>query len=82
MAEELFDLDASLGSEEEDEDFDGENGEPRKRTNGINGLEDSSEEEDEDDEEKLRKVRHCCARMRCSCADSPAGRRRFYRRRG
>ncbi|KAF2133834.1 transcription elongation factor Spt6 [Dothidotthia symphoricarpi CBS 119687] len=50
----LFDLDAALGSEEEDEDFDEEMGEARpKKSNGANGIDDSSEEEDEDDDERL-----------------------------
>ena len=57
----LFDLDAGVDSQEEDEDFDEETGEARKpKTNGVNGqMEDSSEEdEDEDDDEAaVREVR-------------------------
>ncbi|KAF1951572.1 transcription elongation factor-like protein spt6 [Byssothecium circinans] len=49
MADQFFDNVAELGSEEEDEDFEG-----RPAANGINGIDDSSEEEDEDDEDKLR----------------------------
>lgn len=41
---------AELGDEEDEESYDEETGEIRRRTNGKNGLEDSSEEEDEDDE--------------------------------
>lgn len=51
---EYFDTAAELGSEEEDEDFDGENGETRRPANGANGMDDSSEEEDDDDEDRLR----------------------------
>ncbi|KAF2841910.1 transcription elongation factor spt6 [Patellaria atrata CBS 101060] len=60
MSNALLDLDAELGSEEEDEDFEDETGELRSKTkHGANGgLEDSSEEEDEDeDEEAIAKVR-------------------------
>ena len=56
----LFDLQAGVDSEEDDEDFDEEAGEPNKtKTNGVNGeIEDSSEEEDEDeDEEAAQKIR-------------------------
>jgi transcription elongation factor SPT6 len=53
----FFDTAAELGSEEDDEDFDDENGPVRpKKINGANGIEDSSEEEDEDDDELLAKV--------------------------
>lgn len=41
---------AELGDEEDEESYDEETGEIRRRTNGKNGIEDSSEEEDEDDE--------------------------------
>jgi transcription elongation factor SPT6 len=50
----FFDNVADVGSDEDDEDFDEETGEPRpKKTNGAIGAEDSSEEEDEDDDELL-----------------------------
>ena len=53
----LVDDVAELGSEEDDEDFDEEIGEVRKRPNGINGgLDDSSEEDDDDDEEEAAAV--------------------------
>ncbi|KAF1935386.1 transcription elongation factor-like protein spt6 [Clathrospora elynae] len=54
----FFDTIADVGSDEEDDDFDGEAAEARerrpKKTNGANGLDDSSEEEDDDDEDRLR----------------------------
>lgn len=53
----LFDIDAEVGSEEDD-DYDEETGQAvrkPKRTNGAN-LDDSSEEEDDDDEEAEREV--------------------------
>jgi len=50
----FFDLNADVGSDEDDESFDdetGEAGEPRKKTNGTNGrLDDSSDDEEEDDD--------------------------------
>jgi transcription elongation factor SPT6 len=53
----LVDDVAELGSEEDDEDFDEETGEVRKRSNGIKGgLDDSSEEDDDDDEEEAAAV--------------------------
>ena len=53
----LVDDVAELGSEGDDEDFDEETGEVRKRSNGINGgLDDSSEEDDDDDEEEAAAV--------------------------
>jgi transcription elongation factor SPT6 len=56
MTDQFFDTAAELGSEEEDEDFDPETGEPRQRkTNGVD-LVDSSEEEEDDDEERLAAV--------------------------
>ncbi|PNS19134.1 hypothetical protein CAC42_1870 [Sphaceloma murrayae] len=51
MANTYFDLDAALGSEEEDEDYDEETGEPEKPKKDHT-LEDSSEEEDDDDDEE------------------------------
>ncbi|KAF2202531.1 transcription elongation factor Spt6 [Delitschia confertaspora ATCC 74209] len=57
MADAFFDMQAELGSEEEDGDFDEEQAtEPRlKKTNGTNGnFDDSSEEEEDDDEARLR----------------------------
>lgn len=53
----LFDIDAELGSEEEDEDYDEETGEVRTKTRRTDGqVDDSSEEEEEDDEDEARKV--------------------------
>ena len=53
----LVDDVAELGSEEDDEDFDEEIGEVRKRSSGINGgLDDSSEEDDDEDEEEAAAV--------------------------
>ncbi|KAL8904347.1 MAG: hypothetical protein Q9207_003326 [Kuettlingeria erythrocarpa] len=47
---------AEIDSQEEDESFDEETGEVRRRANGVNGinghLDDSSEEEDDDDDEE------------------------------
>lgn len=51
----FFDMDADVGSEEEDEDFD-ETGAAPKKVDGENGVDDSSEEEDEDDEDMIRQV--------------------------
>jgi transcription elongation factor SPT6 len=51
----LFDLDAELGSEE-DEEFEGEEEAPRARKQKAN-IDDSSEEEEDDDEEAEREVR-------------------------
>ena len=58
-ARDLIDGEAELEDEDENEEsFDEETGETRRRANGMNGhLDDSSEEEDDDDdEEKLREV--------------------------
>ncbi|KAI4212210.1 MAG: hypothetical protein LQ351_005080 [Letrouitia transgressa] len=62
-ARDLISGEAELDPEEEDESFDEETGEVRRKTNGVNGvngvngyLDDSSEEEDEDDEEAAREV--------------------------
>ena len=77
----LFDLDATLGSEEEDEDFDEEMGEPRpKKSNGANGIEDSSEEEDDDDDERLAEASYLDDLQACWLADCHTGRRRLHRR--
>ncbi|KAH0258259.1 transcription elongation factor spt6, partial [Aureobasidium melanogenum] len=51
----LFDLDAELGSEE-DEEFEGDEEEPRPRKQKAN-IDDSSEEEEDDDEEAEREIR-------------------------
>jgi transcription elongation factor SPT6 len=51
----FFDVDAEVGSDE-DEDF--EDGAAPAKVNGANGIEDSSEEEDEDDEDRIREVCH------------------------
>ena len=51
-ARDLIEGEAELDDEENDESFDEETGEVRKRTNGVNGhLTDSSEEEEDDDDE-------------------------------
>ncbi|KAK4996112.1 Transcription elongation factor spt6 [Elasticomyces elasticus] len=54
-----LDIDAALGSDEDDENFDEETGEvlPRENRLTTGALEDSSEEEDDDDEEAERQVR-------------------------
>ena len=59
----LYDLiqgEAELGDESDDESFDEETGEIRRKSNGVNGrngtLDDSSEEESDDDEEAARAV--------------------------
>jgi transcription elongation factor SPT6 len=53
----LFDLDAELGSEE-DEDFEGEAEDSRPRKQKAPGvIDDSSDEEEDDDEEAEREVR-------------------------
>jgi transcription elongation factor SPT6 len=57
MSHQLLDMQAELGSEEDDEDFDENASEPRpKKTNGTNGQFDDSSEEDEDldDEARIR----------------------------
>lgn len=57
MSHQLLDMQAELGSEEDDEDFDEETGEvTKKKTNGANGQFDDSSEEDEDldDEARIR----------------------------
>ncbi|KAH0132210.1 transcription elongation factor spt6, partial [Aureobasidium melanogenum] len=51
----LFDLDAELGSEE-DEEFEGDEEESRPRKQKAN-IDDSSEEEEDDDEEAEREIR-------------------------
>lgn len=58
-ARDLIEGEAELDDEENEESFDEETGEARKRTNGVNGhLDDSSEEEeDDDDEDAARAVR-------------------------
>lgn len=59
MSHQLLDMQAELGSEEDDEDFDEETGEvTKKKTNGANGQFDDSSEEDEDldDEARIRAV--------------------------
>lgn len=58
----LLDLDAEIGSSE-DEDYDDETGEVTRRTNGTNGRaqhdepDSSEEDEDDDDEEAARAIR-------------------------
>ncbi|MCJ1307676.1 Transcription elongation factor spt6 [Agyrium rufum] len=58
-ARDLIAGEAELGSESDDESYDEDTGEARRKTNGTNGhLDDSSEEEeDDDDEEAARAVR-------------------------
>lgn len=58
MANTYFDLDAALGSEEEDEDYDEETGEPTKPRKERNVEDSSEEEDDDDDEEEQRRVSH------------------------
>lgn len=48
----LFDLNAELGSEEEDDDYDEETGEVGTKTKRVNGAIDDSSEEEEDDEDE------------------------------
>ena len=59
--DEFFDRTADVGSDEEEEEFDEETGEPidrpRKSKAANGGMDDSSEEEDEDDEEEERRIR-------------------------
>ena len=59
-ARDLISGEAELDSQEEDESFDEETGEARRKVNGVNGIngrvDDSSEEEDDDDEEEARAV--------------------------
>ena len=59
--EDFFDRTADVGSEEEEEEFDEETGEPidgPRKSKAANGnLDDSSEEDDDDDEEAERAVR-------------------------
>lgn len=55
-ARDLISGEAELDSQEEDESFDEETGEVRRKSNGVNGvngrMDDSSEEEDDDDDEE------------------------------
>lgn len=55
-ARDLIVGEAELDSQEEDESFDEDTGEVRRKTNRVNGinghLDDSSEEEDDDDDEE------------------------------
>ena len=55
-ARDLISGEVDVDSQEEDESFDEETGEVRRKTNGTNGvnghLDDSSEEEDDDDDEE------------------------------
>ena len=59
MADQYFDTAAELGSEEEDEDFEDDEGQGKVRSKAANGvaLEDSSDEDEEDDDELLAQVR-------------------------
>ena len=56
----LIQGEADVADESDDESFDEETGEVRRKANGTNGvnghLDDSSEEEDDDDEEAARAV--------------------------
>ncbi|KAF4550345.1 Transcription elongation factor spt6-like protein [Elsinoe fawcettii] len=56
MANTYFDLDAALGSEEEDEDYDEETGEPDKPIKNKVAEDSSEEEDDDDDEEEQRRI--------------------------
>lgn len=55
-ARDLISGEAELDSQEEDESFDEETGQVRRKPNGVNGIngriDDSSEEEDDDDDEE------------------------------
>ncbi len=55
-ARDLISGEAEVNSQDEDESFDEETGEVRRKTNGVKGinghLEDSSEEDDDDDDEE------------------------------
>lgn len=59
--EDFFDRTAAVGSDEEDEEFDEETGEPingaSRSKNQSGQMDDSSEEEEDDDEEEERRVR-------------------------
>ena len=60
-ARDLISGEAELDPDEDDESFDEETGEVKRKTNGVNGvnghMDDSSEEEDDDeDEEAAREV--------------------------
>ncbi|KAK3686261.1 Transcription elongation factor spt6 [Vermiconidia calcicola] len=55
--DDFFDRTADVGSDEEEEEFDEETGEPlgaSRKSKRANGLDDSSEEEDDDEEEERR----------------------------
>jgi len=62
--EDLIQGEAELGDESDDESFDEDTGEARRKSNGAkrrNGnLDDSSEEESDDDEEAARAVSAMC----------------------
>lgn len=48
---------AELDDEENDESFDEDAGDEKRKTNGVNGdLEDSSEEEEDDDDEEAARA--------------------------
>lgn len=55
-ARDLISGEAELDSQEDDESFDEETGEVRRKSRGVNGtngrFDDSSEEEDDDDDEE------------------------------
>lgn len=55
----LLDMDAEVGNDSEEEEFDEETGEPIPGANGSKRRvdDDSSEEEEDDDEEEARKIR-------------------------
>ena len=59
--DEFFDRTAAVGSDEEDEEFDEDTGEPldrpRKSKTANGGMDDSSEEEEDEDEEEERRIR-------------------------
>ena len=65
----LIQGEADVADESDDESFDEETGEVRRKANGTNGinghLDDSSEEEDDDDEEAARAV---CASIKVCLA--------------
>lgn len=81
MAASLLDVAAELGSESDDGDYDGENGEQKQRNgNGVPGVDDSSEEEDDDDDEEAARAVSACARAyHASIVDLATGSRGLHR---
>lgn len=87
----LIDDHVSVGDEEDEESFAGEDGEedgaPRKKSSRPNDDDSSEEEEDDDDEEEARKVSHLpchtpVAQLQHGLQLSIADPRRIHCRRG